>query len=147
MLSKVYQHYEIVIWSQTSWRWLEAKITELGMLHHPDYKISFVLDQSSMFSMYYINTYGSDGKKRKKDSSDGKKKNEDYKHQVKPLALIWKKFSQFSDLNTIHIDDLSRNFAMNPQSGLKITAFKNAPMTRDSDTELIHLTKYLLQIR
>ena len=27
--------------SQTSWKWLEMKITELGILSHPGYKISF----------------------------------------------------------------------------------------------------------
>ncbi|KAJ3364090.1 hypothetical protein HDU91_002741 [Kappamyces sp. JEL0680] len=30
MLSVLSTHYEFCIWSQTSWRWLEAKITELG---------------------------------------------------------------------------------------------------------------------
>ena len=40
-LTAMYQEYELVIWSQTSWRYLEAKITELGMLTHDEYKISF----------------------------------------------------------------------------------------------------------
>jgi ubiquitin-like domain-containing CTD phosphatase 1 len=35
---------------------------------------------------------------------------------------------------------------MNPQSGVKIQAFKNAPLTRATDVELFHLTKYLLQL-
>jgi len=35
---------------------------------------------------------------------------------------------------------------MNPQSGLKITAFKNAPVSRKTDRELVALAKYLLQI-
>jgi ubiquitin-like domain-containing CTD phosphatase 1 len=48
MLAVLYPYYEFVIWSQTSWRWLEAKITELGMLQHSEYKIAFVLDQKSM---------------------------------------------------------------------------------------------------
>ena len=48
MMAVLYPHYEFVIWSQTSWRWLEAKITELGMLQHAEYKIAFVLDQKSM---------------------------------------------------------------------------------------------------
>ena len=103
MLACVYENYEICIWSQTSWKWLEAKITELGMLDHPSYKIAFVLDQSAMFSI---------------ESTRSGKKN---KHQVKPLDLIYAKFPRFSAENTVHVDDLSRNFAMNPQSVLMIS--------------------------
>jgi ubiquitin-like domain-containing CTD phosphatase 1 len=29
-LRAMYQYYDIVIWSQTSWKWLEIKLTELG---------------------------------------------------------------------------------------------------------------------
>ena len=29
---RVYPHYDIVIWSQTHWRWLETKLVELGMI-------------------------------------------------------------------------------------------------------------------
>ena len=39
------------VWSATSWRWLELKMVELGMLTHAGYKFSFVLDKSSMFSI------------------------------------------------------------------------------------------------
>ena len=35
---------------------------------------------------------------------------------------------------------------MNPKEGLKIQAFKNAPVSRETDRELVHLTKYLLQL-
>ena len=40
-----------------------------------------------------------------------------YRHavQVKPLQYIWAKFPQYNAGNTVHIDDLSRNFAMNPK--------------------------------
>jgi ubiquitin-like domain-containing CTD phosphatase 1 len=127
MLTVLADHYEFCIWSQTSWRWLEAKITELGMLTHTEYKISFVLDKKAMPSII------------------GKVKGKNKRHQVKPLDLIWKKLP-FGPHNTIHVDDLSRNFAMNPQSGLKITAFKNAPVSRATDRELVDLTRYLLQL-
>jgi hypothetical protein len=37
-------------------------------------------------------------------------------HEVKPLELIWRKFPErYSAANTVHVDDLSRNFALNPQ--------------------------------
>ena len=37
-LSAMYLHYDLVVWSQTSWRWLETKLVELGMLTNPNYK-------------------------------------------------------------------------------------------------------------
>jgi ubiquitin-like domain-containing CTD phosphatase 1 len=35
---------------------------------------------------------------------------------------------------------------MNPESGLKISPFKNAPESSRTDRELVYLTKYLLQL-
>jgi ubiquitin-like domain-containing CTD phosphatase 1 len=125
-LSCCYRYYDIVIWSQTSWRWLEAKLTELSMLFHSDYKISFVLDRTSMFSII------------------SRKGAEDRKHEVKALEIIWKKFpGRWDASNSIHVDDLSRNFALNPQSGLKILPFKNAQINGSVDRELYHLMRYL----
>lgn len=41
--------------------------------------------------------------------------------QVKPLGVIWGKFSEFyNKKNTIMFDDIGRNFLMNPQNGLKV---------------------------
>ena len=63
---------------------------------------------------------------------------------------MWHKIGdgQFSAANTIHIDDLSRNFAFNPQSGLKCSPYKlkGKMNDRSKDTELFPLTKYLLEI-
>ena len=71
-LTNVYQHYDLVVWSKTSWRWLETKLTELGMLTHPNYKFCFVLDKTSMFAV----------KSTKKDGTI-------FRHHVKPLQIIW----------------------------------------------------------
>ena len=128
-LTTVYQHYDLVVWSQTSWRWLETKLIELGMLTHPGYKFCFVLDKSSMFSV--VST--------KRDGSS-------YKHQVKPLQLIWTKFPRWGAHNTVHLDDLSRNFALNLSSGLKVTAYyrkKKKAMQGARDVELLGLGGYL----
>jgi ubiquitin-like domain-containing CTD phosphatase 1 len=38
-LEAVYEDYDFVIWSQTHWRWLELKLTALGMMASPKYKI------------------------------------------------------------------------------------------------------------
>lgn len=40
-------------------------------------------------------------------------------------------------------DDVSRNFIMNPQNGLKIKPFRDAHFTRDEDRELIQLARYV----
>lgn len=75
-LAQVYPHYDIVIWSQTAWNWVEIKLTELNMLFNPNYSICFALDTSRMFRVVGI--------------VNGKPK----KHKVKPLGLIWAKFPQ-----------------------------------------------------
>ena len=124
-LAASYENYDIVVWSQTSWRWLEAKLTELGFLTSPNYHISFVVDKSAMFTV--------------ESNVKGNKR----QHEVKALELIWRKFPQWSAANTVHVDDLARNFAMNPKSGLKIKAYRNAAFAKNSDRELLFLTQYL----
>ncbi|SAM83994.1 uncharacterized protein UBRO_06329 [Ustilago bromivora] len=122
MLKAVYPYYDICVWSQTSWRWLEVKLIELNMLGNPDYSISFVIDRTPMFKI---------------QSKAGT-------HEVKALEFIWRRWPDvYGPHNTIHIDDLSRNFAMNPRNGLKIKPYKDSP---NFDTEFIGLRRYLLQL-
>ena len=125
-----YQHYDLVVWSQTSWRWLETKLIELGMVSHPHYKFCFVLDKTSMFTI--VST--------KRDGSS-------VRHHVKPLEIIWRKFAQqWGPHNTVHIDDLSRNFALNLGNGLKCSAFFRKKSKSRRDTELLGLSHYLVQL-
>ncbi|TXT15870.1 hypothetical protein VHUM_00373 [Vanrija humicola] len=129
-LERVYPFYDIVVWSQTSWMWLESKLVELGVLGGEGrYKICFVADRTTMFPIF---------------SERGGKM---IKHEVKPLAYFWASFPQWSPKNTIHIDDLARNFALNPGEGLKIRAYKGAG-TADGlrDRELDKLGAYLTDI-
>ncbi|KAI8912757.1 HAD-like domain-containing protein, partial [Gorgonomyces haynaldii] len=129
LLSEIYPFYDICIWSQTSQNWLKAKIREAGFLNHAQYKIHFMLDISCMITI---------------TSKD--KRGKEFRHQVKPLELIWTRFEHYSAANTIHIDDLSRNFQLNKQSGLKIKPFKEALLNQDDD-ELLMLKEYLLKIK
>lgn len=126
-LAQAYEHYDIAIWSQTSWSWLELKLHELGMVGSAQpYKIAFVLDKVPMFSVYSVR--------------DGKP----YKHAVKALKIIWTHYPQYNATNTIHIDDLSRNFALNPGEGLKIAPFRDCHTTHAmQDQELPLLGLYL----
>ncbi|KAI7822429.1 ubiquitin-like domain-containing CTD phosphatase 1-like protein [Kickxella alabastrina] len=115
-LAAIYPHYDLIVWSQTRWHVLESKITLLGMLTHPLYRITTALDISTMFTVKSI------------------RNGELGTHQ------------HYSSQNTIHIDDLSRNFALNYQNGLKIRPFKRADTQPRSDTELFRLARYLLKI-
>jgi len=124
-LTTCYKDYDIAVWSQTHWRWVEIKLTEMGLLTSESYRISFVMDRTMMFPI----TSNHGGKKRE--------------HEVKALEIIWAKFPNWNKTNTIHVDDLSRNFALNPKNGLKIPAFKNALQTRNTDRVLMRLAKYL----
>mmetsp|Transcript_9217 Transcript_9217/g.19732 ORF Transcript_9217/g.19732 Transcript_9217/m.19732 type:complete len:398 (+) Transcript_9217:83-1276(+) len=125
-LSAAYRHYDLVVWSQTSWRWLETKLIELGMVSHPGYKFCFVLDKTSMFKITST----------KRDGST-------VQHHVKPLQLIWSKFPRWGSHNTVHLDDLARNFALNLGCGLKCTAYYRKKSKAKNDVELLGLARYL----
>ncbi|KAF8720582.1 hypothetical protein AX14_010924 [Amanita brunnescens Koide BX004] len=76
-LEMVYPYYDICIWSQTSWVWLETKLVELGMVgSNRNYHISFVLDKTSMFTVF--------------TEREGKT----WTHSVKALQIIWNHFPQ-----------------------------------------------------
>ncbi|KAI6028562.1 HAD-like domain-containing protein [Pisolithus orientalis] len=112
----------------TTWVWLEAKLVELGMIGSTRaYEV--ILDKTCMFTVFT------------------ERNGQPYTHHVKPLQIIWNKFPQFSAKNTIHVDDLSRNFALNPDEGLKIHAFKHAHMEQaQADRELEKLARYMVHI-
>lgn len=64
-------------------------------------------------------------------------------HHVKPLQIIWTKFPRWGSHNTVHVDDLSRNFALNLGSGLKCSGFYRKKSSAKRDTELLGMAKYL----
>ncbi|XP_076470994.1 ubiquitin-like domain-containing CTD phosphatase 1 isoform X1 [Babylonia areolata] len=124
-LKSAYKDYDIAIWSATSMKWIEAKLKLLGVSSHPDYKICFHLDADAMISVH-TPKYGV--------------------IEVKPLGVIWGKYSQWSEKNTIMFDDIRRNFIMNPNNGLRIRAFRDAHIKRATDRELLKLSDYLQDI-
>ena len=63
-------------------------------------------------------------------------------HHVKPLQIIWSKFNQWNSHNTVHLDDLARNFALNLDSGLKCTAYYRKKKS-SKDAELLGLGRFL----
>ncbi|XP_062517098.1 ubiquitin-like domain-containing CTD phosphatase 1 [Corticium candelabrum] len=101
------------------------KHEELGVLNNPNYKIVFMLCSLATITVYSLERRFVD---------------------VKPLAVIWGKFPQYNCTNTLMVDDLRRNFLMNPANGIKIRAFKEAHFNRDKDNELLKLLDYLTRI-
>ncbi|CAM4671145.1 unnamed protein product [Leuciscus chuanchicus] len=125
-LTSAYEDYDIVIWSATSMKWIDAKMKELGVTDNPNYKITFMLDSAAMITVHTP----------KRGVVE-----------VKPLGVIWGKYSEFYDKkNTVMFDDIGRNFLMNPQNGLKIRPFMKAHLNREKDKELYKLSLYLKEI-
>ncbi|KFH14560.1 HAD hydrolase, family IIID protein [Toxoplasma gondii MAS] len=50
-MEDAYEDYDLAVWSQTHWKWVEMKCTELGFLTSPKFHLCFVLDRSSMFTV------------------------------------------------------------------------------------------------
>jgi ubiquitin-like domain-containing CTD phosphatase 1 len=126
-LQAAYEHYDIVIWSATGMKWVNVKMTELGVLNNPAYKVTALMDHMSMLTVGPLPGYGV--------------------FDCKPLAYLWRTWPEhYNARNTIMFDDLRRNFVLNPQCGLKIKPYRNAHTTRHTDDELLHLTRYLLRI-
>ena len=50
-LTSAYQHYDLVIWSATSMKWVEVKMQQLGVTNNPNYKITFMLDHKAMITV------------------------------------------------------------------------------------------------
>lgn len=51
-MAACYEHYDLVIWSATSMKWVEVKMRALGVLGHVDYRISFMLDFRAMVTIH-----------------------------------------------------------------------------------------------
>ncbi|KAK4054948.1 hypothetical protein OIV83_000872 [Microbotryomycetes sp. JL201] len=100
----------------------------IGETARHGYPVISTIDRRAMFSVY--------------STKNGKP----YKHEVKALGLLWAKFPHWSEQNSIAVDDLSRNFAMNPRNGLKLKAYKDAMNHSATDLELVWVARYLLQL-
>lgn len=99
------------------------------MLTNPGYRFCFVMDKTSMFKVTSTKLSGAQ-----------------VVHYVKPLQIIWSKFPQWGSHNTAHVDDLSRNFALNLSCGIKVSGFYRKKTQAARDSELLGLAKYLEQL-
>lgn len=121
----VYANYDIVVWSATGMKWIEVKLKELGVSNNPNYKIMACMDYTAMVTV----------ESAEKGVFD-----------CKPLEVFWRNFEQYSPKNTIMLDDLRRNYCLNPQSGLVIRPYRKAHRMKQTDKELLHLKIYLTKI-
>ena len=163
---------QIAIWSATSMKWIEVKMRELGVSTHPAYKLTFMLDHMAMVTVNHakhgavprVSAYQSKRSgayppalQRWLQRRCTKRLIRQRSHigpprcagvfNCKPLGFIWEKLSaNYSPSNTIMMDDLRRNYVLNPQNGLVIRPFRKAHRTRDKDRELLYLKEYLLKI-
>ncbi|CAH9140193.1 unnamed protein product [Cuscuta epithymum] len=129
-LSVTYAKYDIIIWSASRMKKIKSKLEQLGVINSPNYNIVTLLDRKAMLMTSNII----------KDRDSGRSFT-----TCKPLHLIWAKFSEFYDpRNTIMVDDMEKNFKMNPQNGLTIKAFWKHNYANDE--ELCKLAQYLLAI-
>jgi len=132
MLAAAHPHYDIVIWSANSMKWIEVKMKELRLATHPDFQLTAYMDALAMVT---VNTA---------------------KHGVfnaKPLEVLWSNLAghfggvrHWGPHNTIMFDDLRRNYAFNPESGLVIKPYRRSATNRATDDALLRLTTYLLAI-
>lgn len=112
-LTAVYPHYDLAIWSQTHWKYIEIKITQLGIATNPNFKICFILDKTYMFNVSADKTIS---------------------NKVKPLQLIWAKHPNlWSSCNTLHVDDIEKNFLLNKSSGILISPYNRAPLPQGTN--------------
>jgi len=65
-------------------------------------------------------------------------------YDCKPLQVLWAKFpGVYTPGNTVMLDDLRRNFVLNPQNGLTIRPFRHCHTRGQGDKELVGLADYL----
>ncbi|XP_059469165.1 ubiquitin-like domain-containing CTD phosphatase 1 [Neocloeon triangulifer] len=119
-LEKASLDYNIGLWSDSKMRRITSLIKRLRMDHQKSYKINFVVCERAVVNI----------------------DNGGEQMRVKPLDIVWSQLRQWSPKNTIMVDDLPKNFLMNPQTGLRIKRFDG----KRSDRELSKLSRYLKKI-
>lgn len=91
----VFPFYNIVIFSAAGMDTIVRKLESLGLLSHPEFSIAVILDHGAMITV------------------------ESAKYGVvntKPLGVLWGKYPEHvTPENSLMVDDLRRNFLMNPK--------------------------------
>eukprot|EP00466_Bigelowiella_natans_P005817 jgi/Bigna1/140732/aug1.58_g15440 len=86
LLTKVYQGYDIFLWSGATMGWMYNNSMDAAILHHPDFKITGLLDYQSMLTIN-SSRYG--------------------RFATKPLQILWRYSNGcYNASNTILVDDM-----------------------------------------
>mmetsp|Transcript_29171 Transcript_29171/g.81598 ORF Transcript_29171/g.81598 Transcript_29171/m.81598 type:complete len:263 (-) Transcript_29171:153-941(-) len=120
-LRSMHTLFDIALWSATSRKWIDLKVKEMAL---DDFDFVLIVDKYAMITAF--------------DEANGV-------FTTKPLRVIWDTFpAHFSPERCLLIDDLMRNFSMNPGNGIRVRQFRRVNM--DSDRELLRLMDYLVWI-
>jgi ubiquitin-like domain-containing CTD phosphatase 1 len=125
-LASAHRDYDIILWSATGMMWIDVKMRELGVSTSEAFKIVAHFDHRSMVTVGPLERYGV--------------------FNCNPLAVLWAAFPMYNACNTVMLDDLRRNFVLNPQNGLRIRPFRDCHLNRETDDELRRLAIYLRAI-
>tara|TARA_B100001094_G_scaffold245247_1_gene241686 strand:- start:100 stop:663 length:564 start_codon:yes stop_codon:yes gene_type:complete len=140
--------FDIALWSRSTREALDLKLRELGHLDatgedaggdalgEEPFRYIMILDRGATLDTPVRSVAGS----------------EVVLSSVKPLRFIWERFpGNYGPHNTVHVDDVPRNFLLNPQNGLLISPWQSAGPDCDErqrqrsrrDRELEYLLQYL----
>ncbi|KAJ3370825.1 Ubiquitin-like domain-containing CTD phosphatase 1 [Allomyces arbusculus] len=138
-LTTVYACFDLAIWSQSSRTLLNHKLATLGLLDTGSraYRIAFTLDATAMFPVT--------PRSRSPSLERAESPTRPSRMHVKALALIWARFSEtWTRATTVHVDDLSRNFVLNPRNGIRVDPWFWSADAAVADAELPTLARYLV---
>jgi ubiquitin-like domain-containing CTD phosphatase 1 len=125
--------FDIVIWSANSMKWITVKLKELGLVGDTvGFKITACMDYTAMLTL--SSSELGEERKRKRMSAT---------FDCKPLAVLFHRYSEYySPDQTVMLDDLRRNFILNPKQGLTVRPFRKATTQGKQDTEFESLMAY-----
>lgn len=122
MLVKIYDKYDIILWSTMSREDMARKLETLKLRSSREYAFAFYLDGNATVST---------------------SSRQFHRIQLKPLAFIWRKFPQFSAKNTIVFDDNWRNYAANKRSGMSTQRTQGVDADSNLNPNLANIVQYL----
>ncbi|KNE68220.1 HAD hydrolase, family IIID [Allomyces macrogynus ATCC 38327] len=140
-LTTVYTSFDLAIWSQSSRTLLNHKLATLGLLDTANhtYRIAFTLDATAMFPVT--------PRSRSPSLERAESPTWQSRMHVKALSLIWARFPEtWTRATTMHVDDLQRNFALNPRNGIRVDPWFWSVDAALEDVELRSLARYLMRV-
>ncbi|KNE69654.1 HAD hydrolase, family IIID [Allomyces macrogynus ATCC 38327] len=140
-LTAVYGSFDMAIWSQSSRALLNHKLATIGLVDTANraYRIAFTLDANAMFPVT--------PRSRSPSLDRGESPTRQSRMHVKALALIWARFPEtWARATTVHVDDLPRNFALNPRNGIHVDPWFWSADAAEKDEELPALARYLTRV-